>query len=116
MNVGKRPFYVDQNKKLCLAFAPVLRGSLFTKEEKKIGKITLPKNTYAFKFLGRTLVVYHNSKRRDTFGPHKPQIQDMVLTYANRPKPVNIAGKSIPEPYSHDIRRGQVERIDIYLQ
>ena len=124
MNVGKNPFYVDNNK-LCLAFQPVLAGWLFTAHETQVDyfhpkeglqRITLPKNTYAFNFLGHTLTVYHNPKRQNTFGPKKTQISEILLTYSNRSRPVKITQAIIPEPYSQDIRNGQVERINAYFK
>jgi hypothetical protein len=115
MNVGKRPFRME-NKKLNLVFEPALPNWLFTQEEKKVGKNVFPKNTYTFNFLSHTLVVYHNPKRRHTFGHNKCQIQEIVLTYQDRSKSIKLAGKSIPEPYSREVREGKIQRIDIYLQ
>lgn len=115
MNIGKRPFYINEQGKLCLTFEPALPGWLFTQKETKIGKATLPKNTYAFNFLAHTLVVYHNPKRRNTFGPNKCQVKEIALTYPGR-RPVKINLNFIVEPHATDIRNGQVERIDIYLR
>ena len=77
MNMGQNPFSLNAKKELNLTFYPILSNELFTKVEETVEFIDfndkshtfkLPKNTYAFRFLNSTLVVYHNSKRQNTFG------------------------------------------------
>ncbi|MFA5320968.1 MAG: hypothetical protein WC418_07295, partial [Candidatus Omnitrophota bacterium] len=71
MNVGKAPFFLNERKELNLRFEPVLASWLF-----KPGGRGAPDHlpvmrtdaTYGFNFLGNTWVVYHNPKRKDTFG------------------------------------------------
>ncbi len=124
MNAGLRPFHWDAQKGLTLTLKPALAAWLFTKEEtttdfvdkeQEKRKITLPKNTYAFNFLGGTLVVYHNPKRRNTFDPGA-QIGEMTLTYPAPDHPVKIAGAVIPPPYADDIRENKVDRIDVRFE
>ena len=125
MNVGYNPFTLNAQKELCLQFKPILAGWLVTQEEstinwldkiKKYQKITLPKDIYAFNFLGSTLVVYHNPKRKNTFGSDKAQIQRVEITYPNKKRPVTIPFPIIPAPHSYDIRDRKVEKIDVYLE
>ncbi len=124
MSIGQNPFTLSAQGELILNFRPTLPGWLFTQKETTIdflnqagrwGKITLPSKTYAFNFLGKTLVVYHNPKGKDIFGQAKPVIKEVSITYPNLKRPVIIPGSSITPPYSTDIRDRKVERIDVYF-
>ncbi len=123
MNVGKRPFYVGPDGKLALRFEPQLAEWLFVKEEterpyiSKLGeevKIKIPKDSLAFMFLGKTLVVYHNSKRLHTFGTQRVTPKKIRLRLKNG-SAVELKGDVVPSPYSGQIRDGFVPRIDIEL-
>ncbi len=126
MNVGKDPFKIDVKNHLTLTFNPALAGWLFTKEKSTVDlfnshsqkwqKVQLPANVYAFKFLGSTLVVYHNPKRRDTFGDKKASVVKIDLIYPRRKEPVRLAQSFIPSAYANDVRQGLLERIDVYLE
>ncbi|MBU4342500.1 MAG: hypothetical protein KJ902_05405 [Candidatus Omnitrophica bacterium] len=110
MNAGKSPFFIDKNDMLNLKFKPVLPGWLFT-EKAQLG---FPKASFAFRFLGKTLVVYHNPRRKNTAGRGSARTRFMVLRYEGRKK-VEIKSDTIGMPYSQDIRDRKVKRIDIYL-
>ena len=123
MNVGIKPFTINSKGQLELTFAPVLKGEYFTREkshttltsiEGKVLKIELPANTYAFNFMGKTLVVYHNPQRKDTFGKNKNFAVSYVLRSKNGKKTV-LKGAVIPEPFSKNIRDGQIVRIDVRM-
>lgn len=127
MNVGHNPFVFNENGELVLRFKPVLPGWLFTEKPMnadyydsthRLRKVSLPKNTYAFRFLGSTLVVYHNPRHRDTFGAPKPRIQEIHVAYPhkNRRRPIIISSDTIPPPHSERIRNREAERIDVYFQ
>jgi len=125
MNGGLNPFSFNAENRLVLTLSPILEGSLFTEKETTIQclnsdnqstKITLPKNIYAFNFLSSCLIVYHNSKRGNTFGKNKVLIKEMQLSYRGKTKPVVLSFASIPAPYSEDVRNRKVERIDIFLE
>ncbi|MBI5416082.1 MAG: hypothetical protein HZA29_04630 [Candidatus Omnitrophica bacterium] len=107
---------------LCLQFKPALPGWLFTRRPTVLEYINqssqkmtvrLPAHVYAFLFLGSTLVVYHNPKRRDTY---KASIKEIHLTYPHSPQPVVLASSFIPPPHSQEIRKNKVQRVDIYFQ
>ena len=123
MTSGRRPFYLDGSGKLCLEFKPVLPGWLFKdkSENVKVYKemeqetISLPDNTFAFNFLSRTLVIYHNKGRKDTFGKSPALIKRIVL-YKSEKEVANIKGSKITMPYSQDIRDGAVDRIDVFMK
>ncbi len=112
MNVGKNPFTLSPEKKLVLNFQPALAAWLFT--NKAVGD--LPENTYAFKFLGHILVVYHNPNRKDTFGPNKAEVREIQLHYADRKKPVVFSSPSIPAPYAEDVRSKKIARVDVFFE
>lgn len=125
MNAGQKPFFLGPENKVCLSFQPALPGWLFTEKATRIeyttpkGKretLSFPKDTYAFKFLGNTLVVYHNPKRRDTFGKRRCVIKKMVLSYPQRRRPLVILGDTIPHEPARDVRDNRVERIDVFLE
>ena len=124
MNVGANPFSADAKGRVSLTFRPALPGWLFTKEESVVrfkGKdstwqnIKLAKNSYAFNFLGSTLVVYHNPGRKNTYGQGKAQIQKIEIRYPNGKKPVVLSQAGIPQPHIEDIRSGKAERIDVFF-
>jgi hypothetical protein len=125
MNVGRRPFRWERHKELELALEPALPGWLFSQKEDKViigddraeqkEVLILPANTYAFKFLRDVLVVYHNPRRRDTFGPKACRMTEIVLTYRGKRDPVSLKTAVIPHPYARDVRDHKVERIDVHL-
>ena len=107
-----------------LEFQPALPGWMFTQQPTeteyfspagKLARLELPARTYAFQFLGSILVVYHNPRRQNTFGPGKVEIQKILLHYPNPAQPVKLSGARIPSPHAHNIRSRQVERIDVFL-
>ena len=110
MCAGKEPFYLDKGGRLCLEFKPVLPAWLFSQKARN----GFPGNTFAFKFLNKTLVVYHNSKRKDTFGPQGAKIKQITLEFPDRPKQI-LKQPSIPSPLAGEVRAGKAARIDIIL-
>jgi hypothetical protein len=124
MNAGARPFVVNPRGELELIFRPALKGCCFTSEKAvaefftlagEAVRLDLPANTYAFHFMGRTLVVYHNARRKDTFGSDKVEVKHIVLQYPGK-KTKEIAGGIIPAPLAQDVRDGKVVRIDMVLE
>jgi len=110
MAAGKEPFSVNEKGGVILRFSPILPSWLFTKKARK----GFPKNTYAFKFLGKTLVVYHNSKMKDTVGKNSVKINSIVLEYDDGRK-IDIQKDIISPPHSLNVRDRKVKRIDIHL-
>ncbi|MFC1620828.1 cellobiose phosphorylase [Candidatus Omnitrophota bacterium] len=110
MNVGEKPFFLNNKGELCLKFSPVLPGCLFTQKAKN----GFPKNSFAFKFLGKTTVVYHNPRRKNTAGANSVKIRFIIIKYDSGKK-VEVKKGIIDAPYAQNIRDRKVERIDIYL-
>ncbi len=111
MCAGKEPFYLDKDKKLCLEFKPILPAWLFSRKAYN----GLPKDTFAFKFLNKTLAVYHNPKRKNTFGPHAAKIREIAITNQDK-STVTRTASFLPSPIANDIRDSKVSRIDIILE
>ena len=107
---GARPFYLDKQGKLNLEFKPVLPSWLFSQKEEG----GFPKNSFAFKFLSCALVVYHNPKKKDTFGKNAAKIQEITVEYPDKTKKT-FPSCSLGSPVAGDIRDGKVARIDVVL-
>ena len=118
MNLGEEPFYIDEKGELCLSFKPILSKCLFTNKKTKINflkkELVIDKDCYAFNFLGRTLVVYHNPKRLNTYGKNKAEVKSIVLEGVNNNK-IQINSSVIDEKFSYDVRRCKFSRIDVML-
>ncbi len=114
---------MNEQGDLEFTFRPVLAGWLFTKKKSTITywdqnnksrNIELPKNIYAFNLFGSTLVVYHNPRRKDTFGKNKPSVKEIHLVYPKK-TPVILSSETLSGAYAQDIRNRKIERIDIYF-
>lgn len=124
MNAGLRPFRWDPRQGLSFVLEPILSAGLFSSQQHKIEivdtnfkhqVVDLPKNSYAFILLGSTLVVYHNPKRLNTFGPGKVSVSKMVLTWAGQQRSQAFPTGTVPSAYAKDIRDHRVVRIDAEL-
>ena len=110
MCAGGQPFYLDKQGKLNLEFKPVLPSWLFSRKEED----GFPKNSFAFNFLSRILVVYHNPKRKDTFGPQAARIKEITIIFQDT-STSTLSTSFFSSPVASDIRDGKVSRIDIAL-
>ncbi|MBN3039166.1 MAG: hypothetical protein JW869_07125 [Candidatus Omnitrophica bacterium] len=117
MAFGKAPFCLDERDRLSLVFKPVLPKWLFTEKEEQVsfafekGKtlpVKIPKDSFAFVFLGRTLVIYRNPKRKDLFC----QQPDRVVLSKSGEKDVVISGGIIHSRYAKAVREGRFEQIE----
>jgi len=111
MSAGKNPFSLDKDKKLHLELKPILPSWLFTKRQENGFK----SSTFAFNFLSKTLVVYHNPKRKNTFGRNAAHTKEIRIKPFNG-REIVIKSSSISAPYSYDVRSGKIKRIDVYMQ
>ncbi len=123
MNAGDRPFGLSAKGQLELCFRPALKGDFFSTAKTMVeipslsgdvARVEFAAGTYAFNFMGRTLVVYHNPQRKDTFGAQKVEPRRVVLHYPGQ-KAKEIDGGVIASPYAQDVRSGKVARIDVVL-
>lgn len=120
---GERPFGLDEGGGLRLALSPRLPGWLFTEAPSTRPwhdpvegwqELSLGANSLAFKLLGRTLVVYSNPGRVDTFGPHGARPVAYRLVYRDG-REVRVLGPSVPAPHAAAVRDGAVSRLDVTL-
>ncbi len=110
MNVGDKPFFLNEEGELNLRFTPALPSWLFTKKAQN----GFQKNSFAFKFLGRIMVIYHNPRMKNTVGANAVKTRFIILKYEDGRK-VEVKRSTIGSPYARDIRDRKVKRIDIYL-
>jgi hypothetical protein len=110
MCAGIKPFYLDKKGKLHVEFRPVLKSWLFTQKDES----GFSKNTFSFKFLSNTLVVYHNPNKKDTFGNKAAKIKNIGMQYFDG-QTILLKGPRILPPHSYDLRSGRISRIDIEL-
>lgn len=124
MVLGKEPFKVKGGK-IYFSPEPILESSFFTKSEKKYmvqwdgekgitSEIIVPKDCFAFRFLGRTLVVYHNPERLDTYDPLLKIVGYKLVM--NSKEKVEIKGAELNSIYTSRLRKGKVKRLDVYLR
>ena len=113
--LGKEPFYIDRNNQLCLRFSPILKKELFTTTKETIDfngkKVVLPRDTFTFKLFSKTLVCYHNPKRKDTFAK-SCRIEKVAVT--NNGGKVSYFSSIIKSSLNFSLRGQKVERIDVY--
>jgi hypothetical protein len=105
INLGREPFIINEKNELNLKFSPVLAGWLFTQKEK----------TYSFNFLGKIWVVYHNPKRKNTFG--KDGVRPTKIIFNDKDgKPVELESDIVGPPYAQQLRSCQISRIDVHFK
>lgn len=117
MVLGMKPFYLDKEQRLSMAFAPILKASMFTETQQLIicrgCEIVLPKNVFAFTLFSHTLVVYHNPKRKDTFAKDC-EVSRIVVTYNNE-KQKEFHTNGLNNSIILELRNKKISRLDIYL-
>lgn len=102
MMAGQEPFIFEKGE-LKFRLKPIIPGWLF--DEK--GKVS-------FKFLGNTEVIYHNPKKQKTYGTDSVAVKKIVLSMTGG-KRINIDGDVIGEPFSKNVRNGEVTSIEVYF-
>jgi hypothetical protein len=118
---GARPFDLDGNGSLRLRLAPLLPGRFFTERERSVRchgdggaeEIRIPADCFAFRFLGKTRVVYHNPGREDTFRDGVGALAYALRYRDGREQEIRAAVLGTPEALA--VREGLVERIDVTL-
>lgn len=121
MTSGQNPFFLDSEGKLCLEFKPVLPAWLFCIDEKDIVfyrdmkeyRLKLPADSFAFCFLGHTIVILHNRNRKDTYGPSTAKITKITLVKEG--KSIVVNGSIIRNSLAKQVRKGEIDRIEIFM-
>ncbi|MDR0473088.1 MAG: hypothetical protein LBH43_05410 [Treponema sp.] len=99
---GLVPFSVCEGK-LRLTLKPLIPADFFTAA-----------NTFTFRFLDSCTVVYHNEKRKDSFGSDAAVVRSYRITYADG-SVEEVEGAFLPETAALAVREGKAERIDVEL-
>lgn len=110
MCLGKEPFKAFGMEKLYFEPKPILPRWLFTEKE----AAGFPRNIFAFCLVGKTLVVYHNPKRLDTFGDRSVKPAAVLLKRKGE-RDLRFTGSRVPSPFADRIRQGYYDRIDVSL-
>ncbi|MCK5706874.1 MAG: hypothetical protein KAI43_04415 [Candidatus Aureabacteria bacterium] len=117
---GANPFILDKKGNVVLSLSPALPGELFTRRSNEVkyfnqsGRehiMTIPKNAFAFKFLGSIPVTYKNPKRLDTW-------KAGITSISVETKPgtwVKIKGNTITGQLCQDIRSRNVCSIEAVI-
>ncbi|MDD2702412.1 MAG: cellobiose phosphorylase [Candidatus Omnitrophica bacterium] len=106
INIGEKPFSLNKTGELTLKLSPALAGWLFYADKKDY--------TYSFKFLSKIDVVYHNPKRKNTFGKNSVSVKKISFKDKNG-SPIEINSDIIPAPYAEQIRSRQITKIEAHL-
>jgi hypothetical protein len=123
MVAGEKPFFIDEDGKLRLRFRPILPSWLFTRKERKchyydnngeVASVEIPRNAFAFKFIGKALVVYHNQGRGNTFGKDAVQVVSYKINYGDGTQK-SVSGEVLDTSLALDVREGHIDRIDVVL-
>lgn len=123
MVAGEHPFYLDESHQLRLRLDPILPAWLFTEDQGTYRyldhrdgwtDVLVPKNCFAFKFIGRTLVIYCNEERKPTFGKDRATVRSCVLTYPDGTTR-SVSGDSLGTSEATAVRDGGVSRADVTL-
>lgn len=123
MTCGKQPFFLDEEKQLRLKLYPILPDWLFTKQDKTIkyldfsgqeNEMFLRESSFACKFLGRTIIIYHNPKRKCTYGSTGVKPAKYSVQFQNGDL-FEIESSVLPAGISEKIRLQQAERIIVNL-
>ena len=122
MFLGRKLFHLNPKNELNLTFAPILPNWLFTEEQQSFNfrfptgeeEVVIPKNTIAFAFLGKILVIYQNPKRKNTFGKNAVRPQKIRLTNNSGGK-ILFKGDTLSAKYAKAVREGKIKRIEIEL-
>ena len=124
MVAGEDPFYLESDGELALRLRPLLDHRFFTREASKqtywdaFGEeqiLEIAKNSFAFKFLGRVLVIYENPGRSPTYGQNGARPSEYSLTYLDG-STKSVKAASLDRSLAEDVRGGKVGRIDVLLE
>jgi hypothetical protein len=114
LTIGKNPFTVKDGR-LCFALTPVLPGEWFTTEEKSLkwkdNSVKIPVNSFACTLLGGTLLVYHNQKRKNTFGSDA-----VVPARYTLDETEEIKCSLVSDGLAEKIRSCSFSRVDVWLE
>ncbi len=124
MTTGPEPFRLDPENNLQLSLEPKLPEWLFTRKEETCRywdhvdgwkDIFVPRDGFAFRFLGQTLVVYHNPGRKSSYGPGGARIIGCDFAFRDGGTR-EVDGSTFDTELALAVREGQVARMDVRLE
>lgn len=114
LTVGEHPFTIKKGN-LYFRLSPTLPGNWFTTEHKVVEwrqqQLKIPKNCFACALLGKTLLVYHNKSKANTFG--KSAVKPALYLFDDQTK---VKGSCVDSTIANKIRLQQYNRIDVWLE
>ncbi|MBN2483525.1 MAG: cellobiose phosphorylase [Candidatus Omnitrophica bacterium] len=117
MSLGVRPFSVDEGNNLYFSPQPALKSDFFTRSIRTLEvdrkKVTIAANSFACKLFSRTLLVYHNPHRKDTYRKDISIKKIEVIAYDGTRS--TTKNPFVSPPWSYKIRQGNVREIHVYL-
>ncbi len=119
-SAGRSPFKLEKGR-VYLEFSPLLKASLFTKKEERVSLFfdgvkknkVIPKNSFCFKFLSDTLVIYRNPKRKDTYLDGM-KVSRIKIRYKSGEEK-EIYSSKVFSPDSLRIRNREAEVIEAFI-
>jgi hypothetical protein len=113
LTVGKRPFRL-QDGQLLFEPSPALPGEWFTRQPQvvrwKDRSVRIPQNAFACALLGDILLVYHNPKRQNTYGPSAVRPVRYILD-----EHTTVENAYLMDETAQRIRQRKISRLDIHL-
>lgn len=122
LTVGQKPFQMKSGELVC-KFSPILPAEFFTTKAEELEyfdksgnkvQLQVPKNSFVFKFLGSIPVVYHNTRRLNTWEAGV-NISQIVLFSDRNEKLVEIHGDTLTKEWATKVRDRDVGRIEISI-
>jgi hypothetical protein len=123
MTAGPKPFRLDQEGNLQLSLDPKLPEWLFTHEGETYRywdrvdgwkDIFIPRDAFAFRFLGQTLVVYHNPNRKPSFGLEGARVTRCDFIFRDT-STQQVVGNTFNTELALAVREGLVTRMNVRL-
>ncbi len=114
LTIGPNPFMIKDGR-LCFNLTPVLPADWFTAEAKSLNWrgtcVQIPANSFACTLLGKTLLVYHNQKRKNTYGSGAVRPVRFILDETKE-----IKAPFIADGIAEKIRSCSFKRLDVLLE
>ena len=96
--------FTYENEELVLTLSPILPSWLFNED----GEVS-------FKFLGKTMVTYHNPKKLNTYGTESVKTSEIHMVKTNG-ETIVVKGSRICGIYARMVRNGEIKSIDLFLE
>ena len=121
MTAGPQPFFLTTEGELRFSLRPMLAGWIFTthsvpftyRDRVRMHEIEIPRNSFAFRFGGNTLVVYRNDARKNTYDPGC-RVESYLIQYRDGTVK-EVKSDSLDDRQARDVRAGKIFRIDAVL-